>query len=534
MNLSQTRLIAAVGIRAYRLSRLRSLHDWLSLRAPSVRDCQVLTRFFGRLVSNSITDHAFEQCYSSFGSVLRLSVKERFEYYGLPQISRPEPSPFYRHLTETLRAHALSAQGADLRHRILAAVSEYPSHPWFHVTLTVRPSSYAAVFSTGSRCFRDYVREIKRDVAAALWPHLSRRALLDHARSVRQWLVHYTAVLEKGERGGRRHIHALLCLAKLPSSWRDPNRGRARPIAHELPAMKRHWVYGFCTPKPLRLGKDDAFASLGWVWPWDPKTGAPSRGYTSYVAAGYLSKYLTKQCESASDRNYRFRTRYSRTFGQSLLRLWTSLAPRYLDQMASFCDNSLFYSAFRVSLPRVLPLPSRAYFARFLASVLYRDSFQDLPYSELSDLHQQCRLSSPVASILRTFLGRTASVSTTLASPSTQNLLGRSATPLMPSSPVEPLPPVNKLLPMRLLTQLMIRSKMVKSGQPDPLMSHGKVSICNIATLAAKAAEALAVGSFTDGPFSSLVHSLVAATPSSLLSAPSALAPIKPVLAFGH
>lgn len=117
----------------------------------------------------------------------------------------------------------------------------------------------------------------------------------------------YSAVVEGDE--SNPHIHILLFCDDVPKNWKhDPNKGRAVPNYREIKEAELFWKYGYSSWKIFRLGKRDAWRSLGHVWPVG-SDGNPARALDYRAAGSYIAKYLTKEGEGVH------RTRTSRGFG---------------------------------------------------------------------------------------------------------------------------------------------------------------------------------------------------------------------------
>ena len=152
----------------------------------------------------------------------------------------------------------------------------------------------------------------------------------------REHLLTYHQTPEQGGRRGREHSHLLLSTPiPIPGST-DPNRGRVSaglpPTNREIPSLKRFWPLGWGNFRPFRSHHDDAWANIGFAWPW-----TTPKGYTGRInscprhllrpleargvdaAALYVSKYLTKFVYGGYAK-WKRRTSKSSTFGQNLLR----------------------------------------------------------------------------------------------------------------------------------------------------------------------------------------------------------------------
>lgn len=530
---TRSSLVRAGGRNAYRLFRLASLRDWFHRwRCDRTPPLTSLDSFFrslevssARLAPNQTMEHAgsepdyqwhLDSLWNAYRPWLDLDVQGRFDRLGLDKPSRSLP-PDVAAFSRTLRRLSLSRQARDTRSRIHHAILEDPRSPWFHLTLTVDPLHYGTVFSTGSRCFRNFVTELKRVVASCYYPHLPRRKLLDQARADGLWLVRFCCVLEKGELYGRRHLHAVMSFQRLPRQWRDPNRGFLNATNDEVKQISSFWPYGFSRPKPLRLGSHDWFSRQGWRWPSDRSTGRPSVGYDPGAIAGYLSKYLTKSGGS-SDLAYRFRTRFSRSFGTAFVSRCLALPPVLLQQLLECCHSSFSYGLLSSAFVSAtgLPLPSRSYFASSL--VTHSLPFlRDLPVLELFRCLESHRSISPFLACLKTLHRMSRSDSCSSVSPQTPLVPGVSPLSLTRPSLTVPTPPVSKPLPQLWSIPMMMSTSLARSINV-PMMSRKPSDSCCVSVFQAiaslhKTALSLGTRRVLDGDCSGLLDRLVSFAP---------------------
>lgn len=199
--------------------------------------------------------------------------------------------------------------------RMVWEMAECDANDWFpvFVTLTVRPQHYDDVFRTNSRCFREYIRTIRRQIGRRLG--MSKRVA--EASDIHR----YFAVVERGGHGDRLHIHILHFCKALPVEPNDPNCGRLVADRRQLPAWCRSWDFGFATAYPVRTGPQDVYARLGWRWPvqrvkgkdcWQPY---PAKG--PRAVAQYMGKYIAKQY--GNKRKDVWRCRMTRNLGLTFL-----------------------------------------------------------------------------------------------------------------------------------------------------------------------------------------------------------------------
>ena len=155
-------------------------------------------------------------------------------------------------------------------------------------TLTVR--SEDVLFNPVA--FKAYLRNISRDIARRVYGSLKQaRKLKINEREYHR----YVAVVERGSKTGRLHLHLLHWCREVPGCF-DPNAGRVVHDRREIARWKQYWPHGHSRPIAVRLGHDDYYGKKGWFWPQIKKRGtlhsAPAKGCTAL--AGYLGKYINK------------------------------------------------------------------------------------------------------------------------------------------------------------------------------------------------------------------------------------------------
>jgi len=195
---------------------------------------------------------------------------------------------------------------------------------WFMVfnTLTVNPLHYNEVFKTGSSCWINYIRKIKRHIGAKLYG--SKRAAEIMEKQGYSYFE-YFAVVEYGGKTGRMHIHVLMFMPVLPRGAVDPNSGIKVPIKSEINTFKQFWPYGYSSPVAVRFGGNDAYGRLAWKWPLDVNL-EPRKSSDPGKVAGYLVKYLQKaQKQSIGKDSKTWKSRISHNLGKKQLNQSISL-----------------------------------------------------------------------------------------------------------------------------------------------------------------------------------------------------------------
>lgn len=232
---------------------------------------------------------------------------------------------------EKAKDRCRNARKAEHIARIVWALKEAELDGWYpvFVTLTVAPEYYQEVFFRKSGTWKNYIRQVHRNVGYRLG--LNRREA-DNAE------IHkYFAVVERGGRTGRLHVHVLHLCKALPVDCVDPNSGRSVPDRRELSAWVRFWEHGFVSACPVRTCEFDVYGRSGFVWPVkrEGKIFAPYRSTGIVGIANYIAKYLSKTLyDEETERMWR--CRMSRNFGiRTMTTIIQSLTTRKLWMIAN-------------------------------------------------------------------------------------------------------------------------------------------------------------------------------------------------------
>lgn len=276
-----------------------------------------------------------------------------FGYYLKPsgkQMSSDEIA-FMKQLTENGRL----ARVSEYKWRLESAIVEAAASGWFCVfqTLTVRPGEIDNVFSTGSKRFSDYIRDLERRIGATIYG--SQRAG-ERARSQGHKFHKYLAVVERGSINNRLHIHVLHMCEKLPLECMvDPNAGRSQPTL-TLVNKFSNWKHGFQQPIACRFEADDAFSHAGWRWPVkkDLKKYLPISANPPMAIARYISKYVAKEYCNSNEKG-QFRCRMTRSLGlNSILSLMEQAPTKMVITLAINRDNNPFRIDGQATVPTSL------------------------------------------------------------------------------------------------------------------------------------------------------------------------------------
>lgn len=248
---------------------------------------------------------------------------------------------------EDLRAIAVYEARNSLQYRMTSEAVEHPD--WFLVfdTLTVDARHHDEFWGDKKRhehAWKRYNQAITRDVA---------RALGLKRGQYRQPDIHrYVAVVERGEKTGRLHVHVVHYVKELPNGSADPNYGRRVPSYREIRRWKDYWSYGYSSPQAVRFNSSDAYAQRGWRWP----VQRSKRNGNCYVAirlaspadlGRYLGKYLGKDVNKVErDERWRFRTKMTQGFGRQKLRQF--MESLTLAELRKVCMEPLLIPQLRI------------------------------------------------------------------------------------------------------------------------------------------------------------------------------------------
>ncbi len=271
--------------------------------------------------------------------------------------------PWLASVLLSMRSSSRKARVAEHEWRVKEEISFRVRQGWFVVfnTLTVRPEHYSTVFSVGSLCWRDYIRNIERFVGIEIFGSVRKM----EKGKVDDPFHSYFACVERGGSSGRLHIHVVHCFRRLPGRClRDPNVGRVVPDRRQLHGFRDFWAYGFSTPIACRFSDMDAFGKVNWRWPVETVGGSirPIMAKPAIALASYVVKYITKAYEKDDET---WRVRLSRNYG--LLRM--RLAIRKISAKSLLSVLSLPVPWMEIRGKRV---PNRRFRVEVLRSLLWR------------------------------------------------------------------------------------------------------------------------------------------------------------------
>lgn len=315
-----TRLHGAYAVRALceaRISRLAFHACKCEAIGARYEDAiAALKDWLSRLDSNPyILTSDFMRC---FGGVEE-HCKFVFGEYWPKEARVPSDDPVELYIVEMLdlkRRSTRLARVSELRYRLSQEMQCAVQAGDFVVfnTLTCRSEMLEAVFAKRSAPWHAYMQR---------W----RRQFVGHR---------YFAVIERGTKSGRLHIHVVHMFHLGRGGLRDPNYGASRPHRREINELKKWWTAGFSTPIAVRFGPGDAFAKLGWRWPVECNTGGmwvPIKPHPEIALARYVSKYVLKEYMEEKGRKI-WRTKMTRGLGLDPLKIiMRELPTRTLSQL---------------------------------------------------------------------------------------------------------------------------------------------------------------------------------------------------------
>ena len=284
-----------------------------------------------RLDSPNITIHTSEQAleneYKPRAKQLRTygSGKDLIEtVFGERPTSSPSDEPEVQEFLALLKEKQINRYKAECFFRWDLALTEAAHAGWFFIfdTLTLKPGHYQSFLDNPTKSFNQYIVKTKRNISKVIygsqrWPGKS------------EDFHKYFAVVERGAKTGRLHIHCLHMCKELPWGSSDPNvlRPRGRRTYREINAMKGYWNDGISMPIAVRLHPADAYGKRNWVWPDQAtKSGIikPHPIGTVVLLANYMGKYLGKALGDQSWHKMGIRrVRQTNRLGETTLLHWT-------------------------------------------------------------------------------------------------------------------------------------------------------------------------------------------------------------------
>ncbi len=203
-------------------------------------------------------------------------------------------------MMEKTRLDTRNARISELQYRMKIELEIAHSNKEFAIfnTLTVNDYHYDKVFKTKSnKYWSSYQRRWNRNTT-------------NHR---------YFAVIERGDKNGRLHIHCLHIFTTIKKGLlQDPNKYFNIPDKREITQLKCFWKYGTSSPIAVRYGQNDTFGLLSWRWPvkFNEKLNLyqPIPQKPPQALACYMSKYILKNYQTTKEK-FPWRTRLSRQFG---------------------------------------------------------------------------------------------------------------------------------------------------------------------------------------------------------------------------
>jgi len=296
--------IRKLGIEKYFTEHCDVLDE--RLKANYINEMAKFDSILLRLVTNNIIPNKDDK---AFYRGLPKTLKKHCELlFGCGEkVKSYQKDSFIIEYLNSMKEVLVEGRKAEMKKRLLLAAEELLIDKKYFClfnTLTVKPDRFQAVFSKGSKEWRRYIENLDNLFGIASYQTVREAK---KARKAGFEYHQYFAVIEKGGKGGRLHIHVLHMFRDLPISFKDPNYGYITN-RNEIAAMKELWSHnGYSTPIPIRFGQDDAWGSRtggkGWIMPakyvegvLTPQVCKPPRAICNYVAKYML---LPSNCISS-------------------------------------------------------------------------------------------------------------------------------------------------------------------------------------------------------------------------------------------
>lgn len=210
-------------------------------------------------------------------------------------------------VSTTLLINQSSSRGAYLKQRIHNELVTRQREGWFMSfdTLTIDDNKLNELndnplaVSQYTQEFRRLVNETEKKHFKFTGENLDNRYGSDENYS-------YLAVFEFGDKSTERlHFHLIHLMRTLPTcAHRDINFGvpHLERTNTEFKELGQHWPYGISQNLPIRYSGDAYTQRLRWLRNIDPKTGKLKEIKPLIAVERYISKYVTKASELASER----------------------------------------------------------------------------------------------------------------------------------------------------------------------------------------------------------------------------------------
>ncbi len=255
---------------------------------------------------------------------LGTSTQQKQRIFGLEGRERvPTSELWLQNVMDELKSNGARARLAEHKWRMIEEIEYRASQGWYIVfnTLTVSNGNYKTVFSKGSQSWRNYVHVIDNAIGAEIYGSVRKAEAAKEDSPYHS----YFAVVERGGKSGRLHIHVIHCFREIPGSWKkDPNRSTfAPPVRRQIFPMKKIWQFGHSVPIACRFSDHDAFGRLGWCWPVvrDGRRYKPVALKPPIAIARYMCKYILKAYAQPLKKGvFTWRCRLSHGYGLGRLR----------------------------------------------------------------------------------------------------------------------------------------------------------------------------------------------------------------------
>lgn len=285
-----------------------------------------LNNIYKRLDINTIIcNDTYKRLYSEYNKYPK-SIEEHSRnlfngrFYKSKLVIKSDP--LINQFIKNFKKGSINARKRDSLALLRLECQERANQGWFFVfnSLTVDNEYLSEVFDARSSAWSDYIRSVDRACALSLYNSCSDAF---EARQNGDEFHSYFAVVERGHKTGRLHIHCLHIFKSLPNGCYDPNAGLIQPYRREITFLKKFWKFGHSSPIAVRFNNSDAYAKKFWRYPV-VKLGSnyqplPCKQVDALIT--YIGKYLTKSFDKdiQKDEVFKWRIRKSRNLGKNFL-----------------------------------------------------------------------------------------------------------------------------------------------------------------------------------------------------------------------
>ncbi len=310
------------------------------------------TLCINNLISNSINHQDVKK--ANYEIDHWLTIKDHWEHATkLDWIKKKyNPSLPEEVYLENLVVMARRSKKSQYLWRLNMQLDESIFKKWYIImnTLTVAPLKTNKVWVKGSTAFKLYIQKFDR---------ISKKE--NHV---------YFAVVERGSKGNREHIHVIHCLKEVPESWKvDPNRSLPEPYKRQIDSLFSWWSFGYSAPIAVRISHNDAWGQINFRWPVKivENISLPLSVSNAGKLANYLSKYITKSLLEKGGSRWKIRQRQN--LGMNIINSSiNSLNLNQLNQMIQLSKMQVLKIHGKVIPPQLLNKSSHRRILELLSS----------------------------------------------------------------------------------------------------------------------------------------------------------------------